>query len=545
MNNIVLVDTSYIFHRVTACEVWCKKSRNDFNHDSIYNNFESSIQKLSKKLDVPVENMILCRDDRLENLWRTKLYPSYKSHRSYSGYGPYIKELYGRIEGLFNVSLRIDEAEGDDIIAILSHFYLHLNKKNHIYIISNDKDFYQLPKLFNTKRIHILDNSKFKEADTSDFNLEEKIISGDKSDNIKRATTDEEIMRNRMLVDLSYVPRFIQDRIFSTGYFPLNPNVKPLPIQLGFACINTELRKEHIFCSRTCRLDTIKQKGLEHVKELVKKNVNDLAEHVQWNYENGIRFMRISSELMPHITNPRFPSKGKPGHEMYSLGFVRKKLKKIGRMARLYKQRLTFHPGQFNILSTPREEVFQHTKDELHWHANILDMMEMGPDSVMVIHGGGLYGDKESAIERFITNFKRLPENVQRRLVIENCEKCYNIEDVLRLSDETGAPVIFDTHHYNCYNTCKGQGCLKCPEYYIPYILETWKRRGIKPKFHISEQRFDSRLGAHSDYVERIPEYLLEIPEKYGVEIDIMIEAKQKEQSVFHLYKRYPELSPF
>lgn len=548
MSKIVLVDTSYIYHRVTACEVWCKKSHNDFDHTSIYNNFNSSIQKLSKKLDVSVENMILCRDDKLENLWRKKLYPSYKSQRSYSGYGPYIKELYNRINLLFNVSLRIDEAEADDIIVILSHFYLKLNKKNHIYIISNDKDFYQLPKLLNTTRIHILDNSKFKEADVSDFDLEEKIVLGDKSDNIKRLPPDytfEQYHLNRMLIDLSYVPRFIQDRIFSTGYFPLNPNVKPLPVQLGFACINTELRKKSIFCSRTCRLDTVSQKGLNFVKDLVKKNINDLAEHIEWNYENGIRFMRISSELMPHITNPRFPSKGKPGYEMYSIRFVKKKLEKIGKMARLYKQRLTFHPGQFNILSTLKEEVFQHTSDELQWHANILDTMGMGPDSVMVIHGGGIYDDKEGAINRFVSNFKRLPKNVQKRLVIENCEKCYNIEDMLRLSDATGAPVIFDTHHYNCYNTCKGQGCLKSPEYYIPLILETWERRGIKPKFHVSEQRFDSRLGAHSDYVECIPEYLLEIPEKYGVEIDIMIEAKMKEKSVFHLYNRYPKISPY
>ena len=65
--------------------------------------------------------------------------------------------------------------------------------------------------------------------------------------------------------------------------------------------------------------------------------------------------------------------------------------------------------------------------------------------------------------------------------------------------------------------------------------------RNIKPKFHVSEQG-SGRCGHHSQYVETIPHYLLEIPEKYNTDIDIMIEAKMKEQSIFKLYKKYPFL---
>ena len=73
-------------------------------------------------------------------------------------------------------------------------------------------------------------------------------------------------------------------------------------------------------------------------------------------------------------------------------------------------------------------------------------------------------------------------------------------------------------------------------------VLETWWRRNIKPKFHVSEQG-SGRTGHHSDYIEVIPEYLLEIPEKYGIDIDIMIEAKMKEQAIFKLYTKYPFLN--
>ena len=259
MDNYVLIDTSYIFHRVTSTKVWCKKAEKEYNNESIFNNFLSSITKLSKKLKVDIGNMILCRDSN--PVWRKKLYPKYKENRKYSDYGPYIKELYKRIEKekIFNVTIRIKEAEADDIISVLSFYLLNLNKKNNVYIVSNDKDFYQLPKLFKSSRIYLIDNS-LKFHDYKNFKLEEKIVKGDPSDNIKKLKknyNNMEYLLNKQSIDLSYTPRFIQDEIFKLGYFPLNSNIKPLPIQLGFACINTELRKNHIFCSRTARLKTI------------------------------------------------------------------------------------------------------------------------------------------------------------------------------------------------------------------------------------------------------------------------------------------------
>ena len=60
--------------------------------------------------------------------------------------------------------------------------------------------------------------------------------------------------------------------------------------------------------------------------------------------------------------------------------------------------------------------------------------------------------------------------------------------------------------------------------------------------FHVSEQGL-GRVGHHSDYVEIIPEYLLKIPELFKIDIDIMIEAKMKEQAIFKLYKKYPFLN--
>jgi hypothetical protein len=70
----------------------------------------------------------------------------------------------------------------------------------------------------------------------------------------------------------------------------------------------------------------------------------------------------------------------------------------------------------------------------------------------------------------------------------------------------------------------------------------SWKKRNLKPKFHVSEQG-KGRVGHHSDFIKEIPTYLLDIPKRYKVDIDIMIEAKMKEQAIHRLYQRYPEMN--
>ena len=108
----------------------------------------------------------------------------------------------------------------------------------------------------------------------------------------------------------------------------------------------------------------------------------------------------------------------------------------------------------------------------------------------------------------------------------------------LIISYAVNIPVVFDTHHYECYNILHKDEDIKSPDYYIPSILDTWKKKNIKPKFHISEQG-SGKIGHHSDYIEVVPDYLLEIPEKYGIEIDIMIEAKFKELAVIEYLKKH------
>ena len=311
---------------------------------------------------------------------------------------------------------------------------------------------------------------------------------------------------------------------------------KNKPIQLGLCCLNTTLREQKptVFSSRKMIIKSIEKHGIDALKEKIIQNLKDTLTLIDWNEQNGIKVFRLSSELFPHKTNPKV--------EDYDFDFAKDLLKQIGEKARKYNQRLTFHPGQYNVVGTPNKAAFQHTCDDLKYHSDVLDLMGMDQNSVMVVHGGGIYGNKKEAINRWCEQFYQLPENVQKRLVLENCERCFSIQDCLKISKRVNIPVVFDTHHYNCYKQLHPDEKLASPDFYIRFILNTWKKRNIKPKFHVSEQG-SGRCGHHSDYIKKIPRYLLEIPEKYGTEIDIMIEAKAKEKAIMNLYEKYPFLN--
>ena len=307
-------------------------------------------------------------------------------------------------------------------------------------------------------------------------------------------------------------------------------------IQLGLCCLNTVLREQKppVFASRSVILKTLETKGVDYLKEKILQNLRDILTMMDWNEENGIKLFRLSSELFPHKSNPKAQD--------YTFDFAKELLFEIGEKAKLYNQRLTFHPGQYNCIGSPKNEVIENTIRDLSYHAEVLDLMGLGKDSVMVIHGGGTYKDKEATKERWCENYLKMPDPIRRRLVLENCEKNFSIQDCIDISEKVNVPVVFDTHHFECYKHYHPDEAFRDASYYMPLVLETWKRREIKPKFHISEQGA-GRVGHHSDYIEIVPDYLLEIPEKYGQDIDIMIEAKMKEQAIFKLYEKYPFLS--
>jgi UV DNA damage endonuclease len=299
----------------------------------------------------------------------------------------------------------------------------------------------------------------------------------------------------------------------------------PENFNLGYACICTELRSKNIFCSRTLRLDTINKKGIEYVQSLAIQNLNDLLVLLEYNLANEIYFMRISSDIFPFASHPIHG---------YSLDFADSLLKKIGTFAKESKIRITMHPGQYNVLSAIKPEIIKNTFSELNHHCDILDRMGLDNNSVMIVHGGGVYGDKQKSLIRLVQNINLLPPNTRNRLVLENCEMSYSIEDLLPISEETLVPIVIDFHHDDILNSNNPV------EFYFDRIFKVWFDRGIKPKVHVSNSipgtlitDSKTKRRKHSDLIYKLHDSLLSI--KFP--IDVMLEAKLKEQAIFNLRK--------
>ena len=299
-------------------------------------------------------------------------------------------------------------------------------------------------------------------------------------------------------------------------------------MKLGYACINSTLQQTGgITTNRGMRQKTFNERGLPYVSELALQNVKDLENIVKWNEEMGIKLFRMSSDLFPWMTFYEFEQL--PDYPMIDVY-----LKNIGALAEEYGQRLTFHPSHFNALGSPNPVVVEKAVKELNKHGEIMDIMGLSNTvyNKINIHVGGAYGDKEATLKRWIKSYYLLDDSTQKRLTIENDDKA-NMYSVKELFDgifqNIGIPIVFDYYHHK-FNT----GGLT-EEQALKMASITWPK-DIVQCCHYSESRREEHLDesiraqAHSDLISGIIE-------SYGLDIDVVVEAKHKELAVLN-YKK-------
>ena len=298
-------------------------------------------------------------------------------------------------------------------------------------------------------------------------------------------------------------------------------------MRVGYACINLELRERDIYSTRTLILASIEKKGLDEAKRLALLNIRDLSTIIKHNESQGIRFFRLTSNLFPHMENPQLLKRGIDG--VYGIDFAREELAAVGELARKHGHRITMHPGQYAQLGSPNPDVVAQTFRDLTLHAEIFLAMGLKPElgSVMIIHGGGTFGDKFAALERWKKNFRQLPTHVSCFIALENDEFQYSVLDLLPLCEELGVPLCIDFFHHSVKHAAEFN--IFEPAV-LQRVLRTWKLRGIRPKCHWSNQRPNARPGTHDDCVDKIPPALLRWCAQECV--DIMLEVKLKDQCV-------------
>ena len=302
-------------------------------------------------------------------------------------------------------------------------------------------------------------------------------------------------------------------------------------MKLGYACINMQLSyptkygkpkgTQPITTGRGMIKRTFESKGVDYASEITLANTKDLNSIMTWNVLNNHQFYRMTSGLAPWKTEYEW-------NDLKDIKEIKQWLRSAGTMANTHGVRVTSHPGPFNVLVSPNENVVQNTFDDLIMHGEIFDMMGLSrtPYNKINIHCNGVYGDKQSAMDRFCKNFERLPESVQTRLTVENDDKAsmYSVKDLYEgIHKRIGIPIVFDYHHYK-FNTGE-----QTEQEALEMALSTWG--DIKPVVHYSESRSEEQLDesikpqAHSDLIK-------ELPNTYGHDVDIMVEAKHKELAI-------------
>ena len=287
----------------------------------------------------------------------------------------------------------------------------------------------------------------------------------------------------------------------------------------------------------------------------LKVSLGYLCEIFEYLRQHGIHMYRMSSDLAPYHTHPDMPQ----FHNM--INESRAELAFLGRIARAQDLRLSFHPSQYIVLNSDNEQLTQKSIADLESQAEMLDLMECGPEAVLVVHVGGAYGDRTNGCARWCSTWKRLSERVKRRLGLENDDIRFSAADVLSIHERTGVRCVFDYQHHWCFNP-EGLPLLSTLERF----LRTWPA-GVRPKIHFSCARTEMReikrknrktglmetvlrppvWTGHADYnnpFETIP-FLRSIAH---LDCDVMLESKAKDISLLRLradIARYaPDLAP-
>ncbi len=281
-------------------------------------------------------------------------------------------------------------------------------------------------------------------------------------------------------------------------------------MKIGYACINNSLKCR---ANKTFRLSSYTE---EKLVETIKNNLDCLKKILEYNLEHNLMFFRITSELIP------FGS-----HEINKfdwLNYFKKDFEEIGAFIKNHDMRISMHPDQFVVLNSPKEKVIQNSIGELLWHAQVLDAMNLDLTAKIQIHVGGVYNDKDKAIEKFVETYKNLPLQIKRRLAIENDDKSYSLKDCLKLNKKIGIPIIFDNFHHECLNN-------KEPMFEAVKLAQsTWKKQDGVLMTDYSSQQPGERKGKHADSID-INHFKKYLEQTKDLEFDIMLEIKDKEKS--------------
>ncbi len=265
-----------------------------------------------------------------------------------------------------------------------------------------------------------------------------------------------------------------------------------------------------------------KEERIEKLHSITAQNLQHTKRILHYNIAHEIELYRFSSSLVPLATHPEV---------MWDfLTPFKNEWAEIGQLIKDFKLRVSFHPNQFTLFTSPKEEVTNNAVKDMDYHYKMLQAMNALDTAIINIHIGGAYGDKSKSLMQFHQNLKKLPVEIKKYMTLENDDKTYNVEETLITCEKENIPMILDYHHFMAN---KGEVDLPL---YLQRIFDTWKERNLIPKVHISSPKSEESYRSHADFVSMdFVRPFLEMAKTLNQDFDIMIEAKQKNLAMHKL----------
>lgn len=305
-----------------------------------------------------------------------------------------------------------------------------------------------------------------------------------------------------------------------------NNNGDYMKIRLGYAAISKTLE---ITTSRTLTytnyLKKEKEEGLRIIDEKIRLNLEALKQMMIYNIRNNFHFYRMTSNLIPLSTK-----------EDVEFNYIQKYscfYKEIGILINKYNLRVDLHTDQYCVINSVNKDIVKNSINVLKSSKDILDALGIKNAKIIMHVGSNAFG-KENSIKRFKNNFKKLDNDIQKMIILENDDKIFNVEDVLEICKDLNIPMVLDYHHYICNNNG-----IRI-ESIIEEIFSTWAFTGLNPKIHFSSPKNKTKkdFRSHHDFIDS--DSFIEFIDKIKFshkDIDIMIEAKMKDVALCKLVR--------
>lgn len=288
-----------------------------------------------------------------------------------------------------------------------------------------------------------------------------------------------------------------------------------MKVKLGYACITNCINDSS--SSPYTYSEYLKDGDIDKLDRVIISNLKSLNNIIDYNIKNNIHFYRISSKIIPLATKDDVKFDYTNKYKSY--------YDTIGKKISDSKMRVDFHPDQFCVLNSVKSDVVSNSVKILEYHYNLLNMLNVN-DKILILHVGSSTFGKENSISRFINNFNKLPIYLRKCIAIENDDKVFNVNDVLKISKVTSIPVVLDYHHHLCNKS----------DFSFVDIFNSWGNSRVKMHFSSPKNKRDYR--SHNEYING-DDFInfIEILKKYDRDIDIMLEAKGKDDSLFRLVR--------